>query len=122
MAGGNNNFAPGFTVPALMTLDGYTLMTFDGTTRYITLDIRRAIPKTKFAAVRAALSDSGKNRVPDFLIGHDPNGAVAAKGVRPDFRNAGLPSAGAAGTTGASSRTAAEVTTLLAAIETAITT
>lgn len=114
--GGNKNFQPAFTVPAAMKCDGYALNTFGQVKRYTSVDIRRAIPRTKFTAVRNAIKTNG-TRVPPLLLGHNPQGTVAAKGFRLDFRKLGIPP-----NASPSSRTAAEVSALLAAIETAITT
>jgi hypothetical protein len=115
-SGGNKNFAPAFTVPAAMKCDGYALNTFGQVKRYTSVDIRRAIPRTKFTAVRNAIALNG-TRVPPLLLGHTPGAPAAAKGFRLDFRRLGIPP-----NAGASSRTAAEVSALLSAIETAITT
>src|SRR5262245_46940936 len=119
MSGGNDNFHPAFTVPAAQKLDGYTLDTTTATKRYLTLDIRRLIPAAKLQAVITAVTGAGF-RPPQFSYGMFPvpaNGPfTAASGFRLDFRRSGLPA-----TTG-TPRTDAQVTTLLAAIETAITT
>lgn len=107
--GGNRNFNAVFTVPASQTLVGYLRDTLTGA-KYSALDIKATIPAAKVTAVKAALAASSSlytllpgNSMP-FALGGGKN----YKGYRIRWRKG--------------SKTAAEITSLLAAVETAITT
>lgn len=111
--GKNHNFAPDFTVPGAMTLDGYAVGQDGATKLYRSIDIRRVILKSKLAAVKTAADALGARIA--FLYGGWPQDATAgASGFRLHLSH---PARGAS-----PPWVAANVTILLANIETAVTT
>lgn len=105
--GKNKNFNAAFTVPSGQTLVGYLKDTYAGA-KYNALDIDVIVPAAKKAAVKAALLASSPRYT--LLPGNSMpfSGGVCFRGFRIRWRN--------------NSQTAAQITTLLAAVNTAITT
>ena len=110
-AGANKNFAPEFTVPAAQTLVGYACGQYGGVKVYRSVDIKRNVPGTKFAAVRAAAAALNTKII--LQPGGWPMNVPAAKGFRLFLSHPARGNAPAA---------AANVQILLDNIETAITT
>lgn len=113
--GGNKNFNPAFTVPGTFTLDGYTVGGPGAVKWYRTVDIRTPIPAAKVAALRAAMTAQGVTSYKLLPGGPYPwiGNPKQYKGFRLFFSS---PDRGG----GAPQVTAAQVTTVLAALETAI--
>ena len=118
-AGKNSNFAPAFTVPGGMTLDGYAVGgPAAGTPWYRSVDSRIPIPASKVAAVQAAMTAQGIARYklnPSRAWPWSPNG-----GDYNGFRIYCGPPATWLGTV--LTWDAAKLTAVLAALNTAITT
>ena len=102
---GVENFA--FTVPATQTVTGAPIYGYSTPVKFHGIDVRRAIPAAKIAAVKAVL-------VPDattYAICYGSNGPgtsfVDGRGFRIQFKTP---------------KTEAQVNTFLAAVETAVTT
>lgn len=116
-AGANKNFAPAFTVPATMTLTGYAAGGPGAVRWYRSVDVRCIVPAAKIAAVKAAMIANGCSRhvaLRGLAWPWTPSPGSGWKGIT-FMLNA--PTA-----TNVTPWTAAMVTALLAAVDTAITT
>lgn len=106
-AGKNRNFTAAFTVPSGQTLHGYLVDTTNAASpKYSALEVAVFVPAAKAAAVKAALVASSPlyRLLPRKQSGY--TGATDFSGFRIRWRNG--------------SKTAAQITTLLAAVNTAL--
>jgi hypothetical protein len=106
-AGKNRNFTAAFTVPSGQTLHGYVPDNYSAATpKYSALDVAVFVPSAKAAGVKAALAASSAlySLIPRKQAGYA--GATDFSGFRIRWRNG--------------SKTAAQITTLLAAVNTAL--